>query len=55
LILSFIWVEHSASRTRVILMASGVVFLLLTALVAWWARTIRDQFAPQDDLVDIPE
>jgi Major Facilitator Superfamily len=55
LILSFIWVENSASRTRLILMVSGVVFLLLTALVAWWARTIRDQFAPQDDLIEIPE
>ena len=55
LILSFIWVENSASRTRVILMVSGVVFLLLTALVAWWARSMRDQFAPQDDLVEIDE
>ncbi|MGZ5343609.1 MAG: MFS transporter [Actinomycetota bacterium] len=55
LILSFIWVENSASRTRVILMVSGAVFLLLTALVAWWARSIRDQFAPQDDLVEIRE
>jgi sugar phosphate permease len=53
LILSFIWVENSAPRTRVILMVSGLVFLLLTALVAWWARSIRDQFAPQDDLVEI--
>jgi hypothetical protein len=48
-----LWVEGSASRTRVILMASGVVFLGLTFLVAGWARKIRDQFAPQDDLVDI--
>ena len=55
LILSFIWVENSVSRTRVILMLSGVVFLLLTALVAWWARSIREQFAPQDDLIEIPE
>jgi MFS family permease len=55
LILSFIWVENSVSRTRVILMVSGAVFLLLTALVAWWARSIREQFAPQDDLVEIPE
>jgi hypothetical protein len=51
LILSFLWVEDSASRTRVILMASGVVFLGLTFLVGAWARKIRDQFAPQDDLV----
>jgi sugar phosphate permease len=51
LILSALWVEGSASRTRVILMASGVVFLGLTFLVAAWSRKIRDQFAPQDDLV----
>ena len=53
LVLSMLWVEGSATRTRVILMASGVVFLGLTFLVAGWARKIRDQFAPQDDLVDI--
>lgn len=53
LILSFIWVENSAPRTRGILMASGLVFLGLTALVAMWARSIRDQFAPQDDLVEV--
>ncbi|MEO8292111.1 MAG: MFS transporter [Actinomycetota bacterium] len=51
LVLSFLWVEDSASRTRVILMASGAVFLGLTFLVAAWSRRIRDQFAPQDDLV----
>jgi hypothetical protein len=51
LILSFLWVEGSESRTRVILMASGVVFLGLTFFVAAWARKIRDQFAPRDDLV----
>jgi hypothetical protein len=28
---------------------------VLTALVALWARSIRGQFAPQDDLVEIPE
>ena len=36
-------------------MVSGAVFLLLTALVTWWSRSIRDQFAPQDDLVEIPD
>ncbi len=46
LILSFIWVEGSASRTRLVLMVSGAVFLGLTALVGAWARRIRDQFAP---------
>lgn len=52
LILSFIWIEGDATRTRVILMASGALFLGLTALVAAWARRIRDEFAPQDDLVE---
>jgi MFS family permease len=50
LVLSFIWVEGDATRTRLILVASGAVFLGLTALVGLWARAIRDQFAPQDDL-----
>jgi sugar phosphate permease len=53
MILSLIWVENSEPRTRVILIVSGVVFLILTGLVAWWARSIRDQFAPQDDLVEV--
>jgi hypothetical protein len=35
----------------VILMVSGALFLVLTFLVAAWSRRIRDQFAPQDDLV----
>jgi len=51
LILSMIWIEGSASRTRVILMVSGAIFIVLTALIGLWARRIRDQFAPQDDLV----
>ncbi|MEA2613893.1 MAG: hypothetical protein QOI52_1852, partial [Chloroflexota bacterium] len=51
LILSFIWVEGSPTRTRIILIASGVVFLGLTAVIAAWSRRIKDQFAPQDDLV----
>jgi sugar phosphate permease len=50
LVLSFIWVEGDATRTRLILVASGAVFLGLTALVGLWARAIRDQFAPQGDL-----
>jgi len=50
-ILSLIWIEGDATRTRVILMVSGVIFLGLTALVAAWSRKIRDQFAPQDDLI----
>jgi hypothetical protein len=32
---------------------SGAVFLGLTVLVWRWATRIRDQFAPQDDLVDV--
>jgi len=50
-ILSAIWIEGSASRTRVILVISGAVFIGLTFLVAMWSRKVRDQFAPQDDLV----
>ncbi len=52
-ILSFIWIENDPTRTRWILIVSGAVFLGLTALVAAWARRIRDQFAPQDDLIEI--
>jgi len=51
LILYLIWVEDSSSTTRLILLVSGAVFLGLTFLVAGWSRRIRDQFAPQDDLV----
>jgi hypothetical protein len=53
LILSFVWIEGDATRTRAILMVSGVVFLLLTFVIYRWSRRIRDQFAPQDDLVDV--
>ena len=52
LLLSFLWIEDDPARVRVILLVSGVVFLALTALVTRWARSIRDQFAPQDDLVE---
>jgi hypothetical protein len=51
LILFLIWNEESSGTTRGILLASGALFLGLTALVAAWARRIHDQFAPQDDLV----
>ena len=37
---------------RTILVVSGAVFLVLTALVQRWSRAIRDEFAPQDDLVE---
>jgi hypothetical protein len=52
LLLSFVWIEDDPARVRLILLASGVVFLLLTVLVGRWARRIRDQFAPQDDVVE---
>ena len=50
-ILYLVWEENSDLNTRVILLVSGAVFLLLTFLVAGWARRIHEQFAPQDDLV----
>jgi MFS family permease len=52
LILSFVWVENDAGRTRMILIASGAVFLLLTVAIAAWARRVGDRFAPQDDLIE---
>jgi sugar phosphate permease len=52
LILSFVWVENDPSQVRTILVVSGAVFLVLTALVWRWSRSIRDAFAPQDDLVE---
>jgi len=52
LILSFVWVENDPSQVRTILVVSGAVFLMLTALVWRWSRSIRDAFAPQDDLVE---
>ena len=55
LILFLIWTEDSEATTRSILLVSGVVFLGLTALVASWARRIRGEFAPQDDLITIPD
>jgi hypothetical protein len=51
LILSVIWVEGDPGRTRLILIASGLVFLGLTAAIAAWARHVGEEFAPQDDLV----
>ncbi|HEX5950111.1 MAG TPA: MFS transporter, partial [Actinomycetota bacterium] len=53
LLLSILWIEDDPDRVRQILVVSGVVFLILTALVARWARGIRDQFAPQDDVVEV--
>ena len=53
LLLSFVWIEDDPVRVRTILVVSGIVFLALTALVSRWAMSIRDQFAPQDDLVEV--
>jgi sugar phosphate permease len=55
LILFFVWEEDSPGTTRAILLVSGALFLGLAALVAGWARRIRSQLAPQDDLVELPE
>jgi hypothetical protein len=55
LILFFVWEEDSPGTTRAILLVSGALFLGLAALVAGWARRIRSQLAPQDDLVEVPE
>jgi MFS transporter len=49
LILVALWQD---GRVRPLLMGSGIVFIGLTALVARWAAAIREQFAPQDDLVE---
>ena len=49
-ILSVVWIEEDAARTRVILLVSGALFLVLTTMVAAWSRRIRSDFAPQDDL-----
>jgi sugar phosphate permease len=48
LILVLVWDDD---RAGVLLITSGAVFLALTALIARWARAIRDDLAPQDDLV----
>jgi MFS family permease len=46
-ILVLVWEDD---RAGVLLVASGVVFLALTALVARWASSIRADLEPQDDL-----
>jgi MFS transporter len=48
-ILVLVWNDD---RAGMLLVASGIVFLALTALVARWARSIREEFAPQDDLAE---
>jgi MFS family permease len=49
LVLSLVW---SDDRVRLILIGSGIVFLLVTAVLYRWATTIRGQLASQDDIVD---
>jgi hypothetical protein len=49
LILVLVWNDD---RAGAMLIGSGIVFLGLTALIARWARSIRDQLAPQDDLAE---
>jgi hypothetical protein len=49
IILYAVWADD---RVRAILLISGFVFLGLTALVARWASSMREQLAPQDDLVE---
>jgi hypothetical protein len=52
-ILVLVWDDDNAGP---ILIASGALFLALTALVARWARAIKGDLAPQDDLAaDAPE
>lgn len=52
LILAFLWTENDPGRVRAVLVVSGLAFLALTGLVAWWASRIREHFAPRDDLVE---
>jgi sugar phosphate permease len=47
LILVLVW---DADRVHAILVVSGVVFVTLTALVARWARAIRGELEPDDDV-----
>jgi sugar phosphate permease len=51
LVLAVVWGD--GANVRVILIGSGAVFLVVTALIARCASRIKDQLAPQDDLVVI--
>ena len=53
-VLFLVWSDSEGS-VRAILLISGSVFLVLTGLIAEWIRRIREQLAPQDDLVELPE
>jgi len=48
-VLSLVWNDD---RVRVILIGSGIVFLLVTAAIYRWATSIKDQLASQDDIAD---
>ncbi|MGZ4124669.1 MAG: MFS transporter [Actinomycetota bacterium] len=50
LVLVLLWTN---GRVRPLLMGSGLVFLVLTALITRWASSIRDQFATDDDTVPV--
>jgi MFS family permease len=47
-----LWLVWNDDRVRLILIGSGIVFLLVTAAVYRWATSIKDQLASQDDIVD---
>jgi MFS family permease len=53
-ILYLVW-SDSEEAVRTILLVSGAVFLVLTALIAGWIKRMHDQLAPQDDLVELPD
>ena len=52
LVLALLWNED---RVRLILITSGVVFLVVAALIYGWATRIKGQLSRQDDLLDTPQ
>lgn len=52
LVLALVWNED---RVRLILITSGVVFLVVAALIYVWATRIKGQLSRQDDLLDAPQ
>ncbi len=50
-VLFLVWGAGEPARVRAILLASGVAFLAVTALVALWARRIANQLARDDEVV----
>ena len=52
LVLALVWNED---RVRLILITSGLLFLVVAALIYGWATRIKDQLARQDDLADTPQ